>query len=431
MVDPQGNAHVTETTYIEGMSYEDYVNATISNRGLQSIKHEAVPSSGYLTRQMLYACDNWYLDKAQSDPENEGLMLPAKLAKGRTKVDGTIFTGPAKEGEFVKVRSIITSTKPRFVVTPDMLNSIYHKHLEDNYQIGASFSTSLTEGITQSMLSLKHGGVLRDYNQESILKAPFDCELSMDEYFITLTGGDKVYKYPVPNNFCLVSADSKFKEGDTIGLIPELYTPGMKGDSLIKFIGAAGTTMSLKYQRNSVTTSDCYCVKDGEIKYGIEQYKDKKSGETKTRMTVTIGGLKYKYNPNCFYCIPDGELVKIGTKICSGVEDMGYVFDHGVKDRNISYMIFYDQISKFIPKIATEVLEFIYAVIYTDFNESTNESRDVRRTISSVLEKDGGTYQKMARKSSKKFLEDIDPFEGESFMADEMSNRMLLTLINR
>jgi hypothetical protein len=446
VVDPNQVTHVTRTTYVQGMAYDDYINVTTSNRGIQAIKHSATPESGYLTRQLLYACDNWVLNAVQRDEENAGLLLPSKLAIGRTLLDGTIYNGGGDK--YVRVRSVVTSSKPRFVVTPDMLNAKFHSHLGDNYQIGASFATSLTEGITQSALGLKHGGTLQDYDHGDLparpsikdlerikdhgtfLYAPEDCTLDVQDLFIVLKSRSKMYKYPKPQNVSFLSMNQDFKKGDLICIIPEQYTPGMKCDSILKFIGASGTRIPLKYLRNSVVVSDCYCIKEGTIRYGKETVSHQ--GHTYEIPTVMIGGVKYKYNPNCSYQIPDGDVVKVGQRICSGICSMGYVFNHyGDKvDLDVAYSIFYDQITKLNPGIATELLELVYAVIFTDYNEKTKTHFSVNRSLAKVLESDAGTYQIIANKSPKAKFEKIDPFEGEDFVVDEMSTRMLMTLIS-
>ena len=98
-----------------------------------------------------------YVYKLGEDTDNKCIMLPRYRAEGRMGPNGKTypkFTGKPNEFDLVPVRSIVTKSKELGVVTPDCVSTLYHFDLKDNDPIGISFSTSLTEAITQKALSL-------------------------------------------------------------------------------------------------------------------------------------------------------------------------------------------------------------------------------------------------------------------------------------
>ena len=118
------------------------------------------PSSGYLTRQISFLLNNFVYQEGEDD-ENPGLLIPRYKALGRTAPNGKVYPDKplinGSEDELVPVRSIITKkTGDLNIITPDLIGKKF-KDFTAGAAIGLSFATSLTEGITQSALGLKHG----------------------------------------------------------------------------------------------------------------------------------------------------------------------------------------------------------------------------------------------------------------------------------
>ena len=101
---------------------------------------------------------NDFIFKVGEDPENKGIMLPKYRVEGRTSPNGKIypkFTGKPNPDDLVPVRSIVSRLKNDAIVTSDLISTLY-TDIEDGNPIGLSFSSGLTQSITQGALSLKH-----------------------------------------------------------------------------------------------------------------------------------------------------------------------------------------------------------------------------------------------------------------------------------
>lgn len=126
----------------------------------RDLKLVSCPSSGYLTRQISFLLNNFIYHEGEDDT-NPGLLIPRYKALGRTAPDGKVFPDKpmARESEtdLVRVRSIVTKRDGDLnTVTPDLIGKKF-KDFTDGAAIGLSFSTSLTEFLTQTSLGLKHG----------------------------------------------------------------------------------------------------------------------------------------------------------------------------------------------------------------------------------------------------------------------------------
>ena len=118
------------------------------------------PSSGFLTRQISFLLNN-YVYRVGEDKENPGLLIPRYKALGRTAPNGKVYPDKplvnGSEDDLVPVRSIVVKNKGNLSeVTPDLIGKKFND-FTDGAALGLSFATSLTEGITQSALGLKHG----------------------------------------------------------------------------------------------------------------------------------------------------------------------------------------------------------------------------------------------------------------------------------
>jgi len=122
---------------------------TYSSRVTTCIKHDD------LTRQIEFTLNSLTWEPG-SDDKNKGILIPRYRSEGRMGPDGKIyprFGGNPDENDKVLVRSIITKSKNDGIVTPDLISTGYND-FTPGAAIGISFSTSITQAITQRSLSL-------------------------------------------------------------------------------------------------------------------------------------------------------------------------------------------------------------------------------------------------------------------------------------
>lgn len=420
-VDLFGNVSIAETTMINGMSENDFQNHVIENRAIFGIKNTGTPESGYLTRQFVFLAFN-YKFKTGEDKKNTGIWIHANEADGRTLMDGTRFhVSDPNDSTKIMVRSLVSTSKsyPDHTITPDLLSNpeIYDYSHGDN--IGVSMITSLTEGLTQGALKLKHGGYLKIMYIGSQLKAPYDCELDdSGEFFLQVKelGSERVRTYLKPSNWVKsFSPRDQYKEGDILGYAYMVATPVSHLDAVIHFIKARGVNVKKHYERNTILFSQCYCVEDGKAHFTIEDNEPK----------LSIGGVSYEINRNCMYNIYDGQDVKELQRICNGTLDIRYIFDYYKKDKINPYYYFRDQFNVLMPGITNELLELLYVL---NISRNENDEIFVDGIISSIHEK-SSFYTELAFQDARKSFMKVD-YEGVDMGNDPMTQMVLPLLLN-
>lgn len=482
------SSYVTTSTYVQGQNIDDYVVGSSTNRGVQVIKHEATPTSGYATRQVETVCNNWDLVDGK-DAANEGILIPAKEGLGRTGVDGKLIT-QKPSSEYVRVRSVITSTQPRFRITDDMIDQmheVYRDPVDKRFKIltqfkkpnakmfekggfteadyvsagraiGTGIATAMTESVTQASLGLKHGGFLLDYDKLSMLYAGcyinnmgkkvvldgcdnLDWDLSFDGDWIILNSGSKTLRYWKPTNYSVVAIPGKrIKTGDLIGASVIQFTPALKTDGFIALIHAQGGEMPQEYLRNNIIHSECFAIADGDIHY---LNKEMKGG--KMKRIIKIGDVEYEYNSDSLYMLPEGMHVEKGQRFASGIQDMGMLLEHGKKGEiddmwTWMFRIFSEQARALIAGLTSFSLEFLFTVLFT------NENHELRYIpIDKIVDEDGSLFARIARRSPKETMQvklsDLPKEERENltdaregniadFTMDQLTFRLLPTLIH-
>lgn len=326
---------INRTRMIAGLNSKDYIYHSIENRGLQSIKQSGTPSSGYLTRQLKFLMND-FVYKIGEDTENKGIMLPRYRVEGRTAPNGKIYpkhNGKLDPKDLVPVRSIVSKSNYDSIVTSDLISTLY-TDIEDGNPIGLSFSSGITQSITQGALSLKHGGHERVIDESGILRAPENCRLdtSNPNWLILRCRGGKELKYPRPSNFVENNKD-KYQKGDIIGTAYRTTSPIYQLNALIKLMRAKGSDGSRYFEKDNVLVSDCYCLESGEIHYIID---------SEGIMKVTIGGREYYYEDESMYYYPEGTFINKYQRFCSGVVDISKVAGE-LNDINDIYQIFRSQ----------------------------------------------------------------------------------------
>ena len=168
---------------------------------------------------------------------------------------------------------------------------------------------------------------------EGNLYAPKDCELIEDGRWIILKVRGGELKYPRPDNWINLGK-TKLSAGELVGTAYNTSSPIIKLNSVLKLMQAKGGNGTKYYEKDNVIISDCYAYEEGVIRYT----EDKKGN-----IEVTIGDIRYAYNPESMYYFPDGATVKKYQRFCSGVADMRQVSSDLGGDINGIYNIFRKQ----------------------------------------------------------------------------------------
>lgn len=410
--------HISSTTLLDGMSYDDWCYLAIENRSTQDIKQNAVPKSGYLTRQLVFIGSQYYFHEG-TDDTNKGIKISAKYALGRTLLDGTVVDkSMTNSDDELVVRSVVTSTlKDESEITTDMVSREFN--WKEGSSIGISLMSSMTEMLTQSGLALKHGGALFEVDKNDVLKAPFDGELELTDKFINLVGKSDTAVYPRPVNFIQNSNRSSYKKGDTIGWSYNLYTPSYRLDQIIKLMGAKSASSSKRILNNKIQISECYALNSGILHYKSVPCKDH-PGKT---IVVEIDGKQQGYNPNVIYNVPDGAVVEMGQRICSGVFNIDAALSHGIKYVD-AYYLFRNQYMELFPELQQEIIEFLFSIIVRNLG-----CRIKRHTINTAVADSPSLYTRLSFENSRKTLRKID-VGGYEFVSDSLTNYLFPMLFN-
>lgn len=335
-----------------------------------------------------------YVYKFGEDPDNECIMIPRYRSEGRIDKNGKEypkFTGKPSEDDLVPVRSIVTKSKELSVVTSDLISTLYHFDMKNDDPIGLSFSTSLTQSITQGALSLKHGGHERVLDESGILRAPEGCKLIDDPTWIVLScRGGKILKYPKPSNFVL-NDKPKYKKDELIGTAYRTTSPIYTLNCLIKLMRARGSDGSRYYEKDNVLVSECYAYESGIIEY---------LGGINGEITVKIGNITYEYTPEAMYYYPEGTKIEKYQRFCSGVCNIRKVTmdlqDHA-KIYSIFRRQFYESSSKSYSKGGIisdgdnreEIAELTYASLtHTEIMSDGTKDIDYRGVHSGIMDND-------------------------------------------
>ena len=287
------------------------------------------------------------------DKDQTGLLIPRYRATGRISPSGEKYKEVKKvdEDDLVPVRSIVTKTTGNLEeVTPDLISTDRFPDFTDGAAIGLSFATSMTEGTTQGLMALKHGGHERKLSDGIYLYAPADCEVEESgKWLLVKLKGGTVKKYLRPDNIVMMGNETKFKKGDIICCAYYSVSPAIKVKNLTKLLGAACTSGVQYFEKDTLIVSQCYAPEDGVL-----EYVETSAGNVK----ITVGGKEIGYNSNCMYYYPSGTRVKKFQRICSGVADMPYYASIFPNDVQSLYTIFRKQ---------------FYSIVVDDFGDYTKE----------------------------------------------------------
>jgi len=193
----EGVIDVMETNLLNGLSPDDYYSDAITNRKVVGIKQEGVGGSGYLTRQLV-TIGKGFKFQDKDAPGNSYLEVEASpYYKGRLTLEGHEIT-EKDYGKTVKLPSCIFNKDTNLY--RNQVSQLLDYYQDSN--IGFSFSTTLTEAMTQSVLSIKHNATFKMINEGFIHRAKADGELTeVTENTYTIKYGDVTETYPKSKEF--------------------------------------------------------------------------------------------------------------------------------------------------------------------------------------------------------------------------------------
>ncbi len=332
------------------------------------------------------------------DKTNPGLLIPRYIATGRTAPNGKIYPEVLKtnEDDLVPVRSIVTKKDGDLsVMTADHLGKAMRGlNWTPGTAIGLSLGSSLSEGLTQAALGLKHGGHERVLDSSGILRAPKKCTMRQEGKWIYLKVRGGELKYPLPDNWIGFPGKLDYEEGEIIGSAYHTTSPVYKMNALINFFRAKPTIGTKYFEKDNILVSDCYAYEDGVIRY-----TENKNGEIEVR----IGNREYEYCPDSIYYYPDGTQIKKYQRFCSGVVNMTHVTADLGSDINSVFNIFRRQFytlnnPKFESTLVVEpdymqeeIVELIFTgLIKQNLNEKSSklESIEYLGTQKSILSRE-------------------------------------------
>lgn len=401
----KGELSLGNSTIINGLSSDDLVNLAVENRGTQAIKQDNVPGGGYFTRQMVYLAGKYTFVEGE-EPENKGILIERRRAVGRTLLDGEIV-GKNNSDDMVYVRSIVTSDQKYAVITKDLIsNIIEYKNMSN---IGMSMITSLSEGLTQGMLGLKHGGNLFSMRPDSQLEAPADIiDVQVLDNFVLLKSNNKVYKYPKPSTWTLnYSADGTYKKGEPVGYAFSTVTPSYVLDCFVKLTKARKVRAAKRFAKNTIIESCCFSYNEGPIKYNIEQG------------IVSIGDIDYPYNNQCLYPYAEGEIVKPYTRFASGLLNLEWYMKQ-LKDYTEAYYIFRAQVREMASSMVDELCEFLYKLIV----HVNSNGQLVNRGVINSIHEGNSFFTELAAENYRKAFMKLEP-TGTKLISDTFGSSFL------
>lgn len=348
-----GEFHLNDKSLYDGLSPDDYAKHSINNRNILSIKQSAVPGSGYLTRQLSFLGQSYSFTEEFSDTKYY-LELPNERLIERFDTNDEVIK--SKTG-VSKVPSIIFNDD--FKIYGNQVSNRLEHNEGDN--LGVNLVTSITEGITQAGLSLKHGGTFRQHLDTFKLKADDrfnNVELENNKLSVYYSSGVK--HYFVTDQFIVLNTSGN--KGEYIGFIDNMMSPSYVLDSLTTLIGAYATQGS-RQQKNYIRRSNSISPIKGRITY-------KRVIRNNTNwIEVRVGNLlldRIHPNANTLLPYPEGTLIDNYQKISSDILDPRKIVLTATNEKERvkeSYMIFRAQFLELMDSMTEDNIEFLFRII--------------------------------------------------------------------
>jgi hypothetical protein len=331
------------STLLEGMNESNYINHSLNNRILLNVKQKLVPTSGSITRQVASLGMNLiYCDNLNNTPES--IRVKREWLK-----NNRVIINKHDNGDVDIISSVFNDS-----------NKIYKNEIDNgrfnytnNHPIGLSLLTSLTEELTQSALSLKHGGRL--YSEENIeLTTPVDGIITnVDKNIMTIN--DSI-NFIIPSDFKFKPINTHIKKDEIIinGYLKRFVDYKLEGFKLLVELNA-------KDLLNKTLKNICYAPYDGILTYDV---KPQRFNKKKVDGVIKINdNIIDSFNKNLIYYRCSNQSVKKYDRLSDGIVDL-YLFNQLTSLKDTFYIFCKQYYELFGNKINLELLEILFKLIY-------------------------------------------------------------------
>jgi len=347
---PEDGVKVHIDSLAKGSSEVSYIHHARDNRKVLQYKKENVPTSGYTARQIVdLVFDITYNSNCKSS-DSVGVVMNAKDAVGRLDInDRMIESNP--DNVKVRVKSFVNSGDN--YICPDEMNQANYSY-ENDQPVGIPLMMELTRDVTQSALSLKHGGALQIPTDERIV-ALRDGEIKHDlttDRILTLDFEGTPISYILPEKYIKSKKwkTGRFSKGDVICYLDRIDPIDKPLADFIALTGSFSKTAS------KTKLKICYSPWDGQIIYDVNA------------KLIHIGTQSLPLYGDEIYYYPNGYKIKRGERICSGVLD-GTGFDNQAQDIGWGFYVFHDQLRLVLKKnFNVELSEILFKAIRENGN---------------------------------------------------------------
>jgi hypothetical protein len=335
-------------TLLEGMAEDNYIQHTVSNRVLLNVKQTLVPTSGYITRQL--ASVGMAISYKQEFNDNPSTIIIDKswLKNNRTIVDNI-------DKDNIEIISSVFNDS----------NCVYENEIDNDrfnytndHPIGLSLMTSLTEELTQSALSLKHGGRL--YFEDDIeFTSQEDTKITDIKDNVLLLNNNRYYILPYGYNHLPIG--SIVNKGDKIVWGKQRHYVDYKLEGFKLLINLNASKLL-----NKTDKFVCYSPDSGTITYDLT--KQKYDNKYVDGLILLNGKVIDVYNKNLVYFYANGDIINKYERLSTGIIDL-YKFNNLSTLKDTFYIFCKQYYELFGNNVNIELLEILFKLIYkNDFS---------------------------------------------------------------
>ncbi|MCQ2209282.1 MAG: hypothetical protein MJZ34_03215 [Paludibacteraceae bacterium] len=164
-LDDEGKIKVGDSTIIEGVSEEEYITLSHSQRKVLEIKGTAVPRAGYNRTQLVLVSMNLLYHKSIGEDKSY-VYFDEKLAK---KYGYNLAKEAPRSVQPGLIPIYSTATSPSNDIYMHQVTKTTNQITTNNTHLGITYADALAESFYQKELGLKYGGQLRQLTGEDIV----------------------------------------------------------------------------------------------------------------------------------------------------------------------------------------------------------------------------------------------------------------------
>lgn len=379
-------------TLLEGMNENYYVEHTISNRVLLNVKQTLVPTSGYITRQLASTGMN-LLFKKEINNDFETIVINKSWLK-----NNRIIINEIDNDNIEIISSVFNNT-----------NNVYDNEIDNdrfnytnNHPLGLSLMTSLTEELTQSALSLKHGGKLYFEDDISFISQNDNKIIDIKDNIILMN--DNKF-FILPNKFNHLKINDSINKGDKVvwGKQRHYVDYKLEGFKLLIDLNASKLL-------NKTDNAICYAPTNGIITYDLTPQRfNRKFVKGLILLNDEVIDI---YDENLIYFYANGDIINKYDRLSTGIIDL-YKFNKLSSLKDTFYVFCKQYYDLFGNSVNIELLEILFKLIYkNDFS--------VKKTLKNKQELLDSLAFGHIKDNLNKFLTSIETDEQEYSLINEV-----------